>query len=151
MNIEVTSRKVLPKTNPLKTAKCLILKEKDFREALKTIDWSTYQNQHTGIFCSTDAIIPMWAYMLVTMYLQPVAASVFVGDETHLKEQLLLKTITDFNATIYQNERVIIKGCSDTTLANAAYTAITYKLLPVVKTLMYGEPCSTVPVYKRKD
>ena len=129
----------------------LIVKEKDFREALKHIEWSQYQDKHAGILCSSDAIIPMWAYMLITMYLQPFALSVHVGDENTVKEQLLLKAIELLNTDDYKNEKIIIKGCSDITLSGAAFAAITQKLLPVVKSLMYGEACSTVPVYKRKD
>ena len=129
----------------------LIVKEKDFREALKHIEWSQYQDKYAGILCSSDAIIPMWAYMLITMYLQPFALSVHVGDENTVKEQLLLKAIELLNTDDYKNEKIIIKGCSDITLSGAAFAAITQKLLPVVKSLMYGEACSTVPVYKRKD
>ena len=129
----------------------LILKEKDFRDALKHIEWAQYLDKHVGIRCSSDAIIPMWAYMLITMYLHPFARTVQVGDEHIVKEQLLLKAIDLLNVADYKNERVIIKGCSDTAIPSAAFAAITHKLLPVVKNLMYGEACSTVPIYKRKD
>jgi hypothetical protein len=129
----------------------LILKEKDFRASLQTIDWSLYQNKYVGIYCSTDAIIPMWANMLIVSNLQPFASGVYFGDENKVREQLILEKIIEINANDYSNQRVVIKGCGDTPIGESAYIAITQKLRPTVKSIMFGEPCSTVPVYKRKE
>ncbi|MFT3748876.1 MAG: DUF2480 family protein [Agriterribacter sp.] len=127
----------------------LILKEKDFREALKNADWEQYKNKVVGITNTADAIIPMWAYMLVASYLQPHAREVIFGDEQSLIRTMMLKNIAQINAEDYIDKRIVIKGCGDIVLPEAAYVAITNKLKPVVKSLMYGEPCSTVPVYKK--
>ena len=129
----------------------LILKEKEFRASLNEIDWSIYQNKMVGIFCSTDAIIPMWANMLIVSNLQPVAKAVYFGDANRVREQLIVEKITTINALDYQDQRVVIKGCGETPIHESAYIAITQKLRPVVKSIMFGEPCSTVPVFKRKD
>jgi len=128
----------------------LILKEKDFREALKNLDWSLYKDKYVAITCSADAIIPAWAYMLVVTYLQPIAKDSYVGTEEELKKHLFLKNIEAINAAEFEEQRIVIKGCGDVTIEAFAYAEITKVLLPVVKSIMYGEPCSTVPVYKRK-
>ena len=129
----------------------LILKEKDFRAALLITDWTKYQDKIVGIFCSADAIIPMWANMLVVSALNPYATAVYFGDEKNIREQQLIESITKLNVKDYTNQRVVIKGCGETFIGESAYIAITQKLRPLVKSIMYGEPCSTVPVYKRKD
>jgi len=128
----------------------LILKEKDFREALKQKDWSEYQNKYVAVICSVDAVIPVWAYMLVVSYLQPVAREVFIGSEAQLVQHLVQQQIAAIDTTEYADQRVVIKGCGEVPIEPYAYAAITQKLLPVVKSIMYGEPCSTVPVYKKK-
>ena len=128
----------------------LILKEKEFRAALQNNDWSVYQNKIVAVTCTADAIIPMWAYMLVTSYLQPVAKEVVYGDENTVKQQLFLQRIEAINVEEYIDKRIVIKGCGDIPIGEFAYLAITKKLMPVVKSLMYGEPCSTVPIFKRK-
>ena len=128
----------------------LILKEKDFRASLLTTDWSVYENKIVGIYCSTDAIIPMWANMLIVSNLQPVAKAVYFGNESVVRDQILLENIAQINAMDYNDQRVVIKGCGETPIGESAYVAITQKLRPTVKSIMYGEPCSTVPVYKRK-
>lgn len=128
----------------------MILKEKDFRAALKEQDWLVYEKQLVGIVCSADAIIPLWAYMLIVSYLQPIAQFVTLGDEASVKNKWLLKNIDAIDAAAFTDARVVIKGCGDIPVSEEAYAAISLKLLPVVKSLMYGEPCSTVPVYKRK-
>ncbi|MBX2932528.1 MAG: DUF2480 family protein [Chitinophagaceae bacterium] len=128
----------------------LILKEKEFRTALQNIDWGIYKNKIIGITCTTDAIIPVWAYMLVASYLQPEALYVSTGDKETITHQLLLQRIDNINPQDYTDKRVVIKGCGDIAIPALAYTAITFKLKPVVKSIMYGEPCSTVPIYKRK-
>ncbi len=128
----------------------LILKEKDFREALKQHDWTVYASKNVAVTCTADAIIPNWAYMLIVMYLQPVAANIVIGDATVLQRTLLLKNINAINTNDYTDQRVVIKGCGDEAVGDYAYAEITRLLLPVAKTIMYGEPCSTVPVYKKK-
>ena len=128
----------------------MILKEKDFREALKNKDWSVYQDKNVALFCSADAIIPVWAWMLAAAYLQPVAKELIMGDEKELHKQLFLKNISAIDTAAFTDKRMVIKGCGDTPIGDFAYMEITKKLLPVAKSIMYGEPCSTVPVYKRK-
>jgi hypothetical protein len=128
----------------------LILKEKEFRAALLTTDWTIFHNKVVGIICSTDAIIPMWANMLIVSALNPFAKAVYFGNENKVREQLLLENINTLNINEYNDQRVVIKGCGDTPIGESAYIAITQKLRPVVKSIMYGEPCSTVPVYKKK-
>jgi len=128
----------------------LILKEKDFREALKTLDWSVYANKDVAITCSADAIIPLWAYMLVTTYLQPVAHTIYVGTADELQKHLLLQNISAIPVAEYTDQRIVVKGCGDIPIGAFAYAEITKVLLPVVKSIMYGEPCSTVPIYKKK-
>ena len=128
----------------------LILKEKDFRAALLTHDWNQYTGKDVILTCSTDAIIPVWAYMLVSSYLEPVAQTLVVGNETESKHTLLLNRIDSIDVSEYTDKRVVIKGCGEIPIPESAYAAITFKLKPVVKSLMYGEPCSTVPIYKKK-
>jgi hypothetical protein len=127
----------------------LILKEKDFRAALQTTDWSVYADAHVAITCSADAIIPMWAYMLIASYLQPVAKDIVFGDEAKLISTLLLKNLEAVHGEEYTDKRVVVKGCGDVAVPEAAYVEITNKLRPFVKSIMYGEPCSTVPIYKK--
>ncbi|MBO9684368.1 MAG: DUF2480 family protein [Flavisolibacter sp.] len=128
----------------------LILKEKDFREALKNLDWSVYQDKYVAITCTADAIIPAWAYMLVVTYLQNIAEDVYAGTSTEMQKHLLLKNIAAIDVNEFVDQRIVIKGCGDATIESFAYTEVTKVLLPVVKSIMYGEPCSTVPVFKKK-
>ncbi|MBN8688198.1 MAG: DUF2480 family protein [Chitinophagales bacterium] len=128
----------------------MILKEKDFREALKNTDWTVYQDKHVAITCSADAIIPVWAYMLVASYLEPVAREIIMGNEQELHKHLFLKNLGAIDPLEYADARVVIKGCGETPIPDYVYMEITRKLRPVVKSIMYGEPCSTVPVYKKK-
>lgn len=127
----------------------LILKEKDFREALKNLDTSPFAGKNVAITCSADAIIPMWAYMLAVSYIEPVAKEVVFGDAAKAEQEVLLKNISKIDVTVYQDQRVVIKGCGEKQIPEAAYVKITGLLRPVVKSIMYGEPCSTVPIYKR--
>ena len=127
----------------------MIVKEKEFRESLKQTDWAVYKDKAVAVTCSVDAIIPVWAYMLVASYLQPVCSEAYVGSEQELVKHLFLSNIESADLSPYQDQRVIVKGCGDTPIGEFAYMAITKRLLPVVKTVMYGEPCSTVPVYKK--
>ena len=128
----------------------MILKEKDFREALKNLDLQKFRNKNVAITCSADAIIPVWAYMLVTAQLQPVAKEIVVGDEKELHRRLFLKNLAAINTAEFADQRIVIKGCGDTPIDEFAYAEATRVLLPVAKSIMYGEPCSTVPIYKRK-
>lgn len=128
----------------------MILKEKDFREALKNTDWSLYANKNVALTCSVDAIIPVWAWMLVATYLEPVAKEIVMGDEKELLKVLFLKNIAAVKTSEFADKRVVIKGCGETPIGDYVYMEITKLLRPVVKSIMYGEPCSTVPVYKKK-
>ena len=127
----------------------LILKEKDFRAALKEHDWTQYQEKVLCVLCSTDAIIPVWAYMLVSVYAKPHAKVVFQGNQKKYQEMILLSKIKNIDAADYEGKRVVIKGCSDRWVPESAYLSIAAKLQPTVQSLMYGEPCSTVPLFKR--
>lgn len=129
----------------------MILREKDYREALKQQDWTVFDNKHVYIHCSADAIIPMWANMLAASYLQPVAKSVYYGSKDALSDHLLLQNLAQVDIAEYAEKRVVIKGCGDVSVPEQAYVTITAMLQPVVKSVMYGEPCSTVPVYKKKN
>jgi hypothetical protein len=128
----------------------MILKEKDFREALKKLDWEVYNGKHVAVTCSVDAVIPVWAYMLVASYLQPVASEVVMGDEKELHKTLFLRNLSTIAVSDYTDKRIVIKGCGETPIADYVYMEITKLLRPVAKSIMYGEPCSTVPVYKKK-
>ncbi len=128
----------------------LILKEKEYRTALQQTDWSIYESKYVAITCTADAIIPMWANMLAVNYLQPVAKDVVFGDEKKLIEIVLQKQIEAIDANEYYDKRIVVKGCGEVSIPEVAYVAITKKLRPVVKSIMYGEPCSTVPIYKKK-
>ena len=129
----------------------LILKEKDFRESLKKLDWSFYQDKNVCITCSADAVIPVWAYMLAVSNLQPIVKDVVVGNEIFLHEVLFLKNLWKIDAKEYEGARVVVKGCGQKKIPEAAYAEITKILRPVAKSIMYGEPCSTVPVYKQSS
>ena len=126
----------------------MILKEKDYRAALQTHDWAQYEGKHVAIGCSVEAIVPVWSYMLAASYLQPIAASVYYGTTDEMVKAILAQRITAIDTNEYNDKRVVIKGCGDTPIPDAAYVFVTYHLRPVVKSIMYGEPCSTVPIYK---
>ncbi len=128
----------------------MILKEKDFRQNLKELDWQAFVNKNVAVTCSADAIIPHWAFMLCATYLAPIAHMVFYGTKEEMQQEILLNNIRQIKGTDFQDKRIVIKGCGDALIPPAAYFEITRSLLPFVKSLMYGEPCSTVPVYKKK-
>ena len=127
----------------------LILKEKDFRETMKTLDLKIYEGKNIALTCSADAVIPVWAYMLVVSYLEPVAKEIVFGDSDFLHKTLFLQNIAKINVADYEDKRVVIKGCGELPITESAYVAITGLLRPVAKSIMYGEPCSTVPIYKK--
>ncbi|MCJ0742008.1 DUF2480 family protein [Pedobacter montanisoli] len=129
----------------------LILKEKDFRAFIKDHDWSQYAGKNIAIICSTDAIVPTWAYMLLANKMKPYANEVVFGNLETLENILFTKALAHIDFNIYKDQRVVIKGCADLNVPVSAYVEITNLLTPVVKSIMYGEPCSTVPLYKRKD
>jgi hypothetical protein len=127
----------------------LILKEKEFRSALQAIQWSDYNGKIVALHCSADAIVPLWAYMLVTSNLTG-ATRIFSGTPEEARKALFIQNIRGIDPKEYTDARVVIKGCGDLSIGEFAFVEITALLQPVVKSLMYGEPCSTVPVYKRR-
>lgn len=127
----------------------LILREKDFREYIATHDWSQYKNKFVAITCTADAIIPDWSWMLLASALQPFAKKIVFGDLEKLETVLFTEVLSAFDSEQYRDARVVIKGCGDKPVPKTAYIELTRVLQPVVKSIMYGEPCSTVPVYKR--
>jgi len=129
----------------------LILREKDFREFVKTHDWAQYTGKNVAITCTADAIVPAWAYMLIANRMAPYAAELVFGDAGVLETVLFLKGIQSIDLEQYRDQRIVIKGCGDIDVPVSAYVELTKKLTPIAKSLMFGEPCSTVPIYKRKD
>ncbi len=127
----------------------LILKEKEFREHIKTHNWSQYENSYVALTCTADAIVPTWAYMLLTLSLQPFAKKIVYGNLEVLETILFNEKINAFDVSPYNDARVVIKGCGDKPVPIAAYVTLTEKIKPVAKSIMYGEPCSTVPLYKK--
>jgi Protein of unknown function (DUF2480) len=128
----------------------LILKEKEFREALRDTNWELFRNKTVLVTCSADAIIPVWAYMLVAAYLKPQTPDVFMETQEQWRTRVLLEGIRALEETKYQGKRIVVKGCGDEPIPAEAYLEITKKILPVAKSIMYGEPCSTVPIFKQK-
>ena len=128
----------------------LILKEKYFRAQLNAHDWSVYQDQFVALYCSTEAILPAWASLLVTSQLQPYSRKVVMGTLEDLEVQLFSEEIQLLDVTPFKDKPVIIKGCSDKTVPQDAYVQLITKLQPIVKSLFYGEACSSVPLYKKK-
>lgn len=127
----------------------LVLRESVFREKAAEYDWSLHKDAYVALTCSTDAIIPAWAYMLLTTYLQPFAKKVIVGNLDTLESILYTEIIQDMDITQLQDKPVIVKGCSHKPVPQNAYMLLIAKLQPVVKSLMYGEACSSVPLYKK--
>lgn len=126
----------------------LILKEKDFREFIKTNDWSVYKNQYVAIICSADAIVPTWAYMLVSLALEPFAKKIVFGNLETLEVLLFNDALKNISYSDYQDKRIVIKGCGTLPVTTHAYVQLVSGLKPFAKSIMYGEPCSTVPLYK---
>jgi len=127
----------------------LALKEKDFRTWIKEHDWSQYKGHYVGIHCSADAVIPTWAFMLVSVQLAPYANLVSAGDLQQLEQAIFTRFVERFDTEPYTNARIIVKGCSTLPVPLNAYTELTAKLTAVAKSLMFGEPCSTVPLFKK--
>ena len=127
----------------------IILKEKDFREHIKNEDWSKYHDCLVAITCSVDAIIPVWAYMLIATKLEPHAKGSIVGDLKRLEEVLFSEKIKDLNTEHLLDKKIVIKGCGDIEVPESAFFELTQKLQPIVSSIMFGEPCSTVPVFKK--
>ena len=128
----------------------LILKEKEFRMKLKEQNWSLFKGKNVGLICSVDAIIPSWAYMLLVSGLQPEANVIKVGDREEVEKGLIDQAVSRISADSFIGKKVVIKGCGGVAVRDYAYSEITRVLIPVVSSLMYGEPCSTVPIYKQK-
>jgi hypothetical protein len=128
----------------------LILREKDFREAAAAHDWAQYAGKNLALFCSTDAVIPLWAYQLVAVAVAPYVQLLVCGTVDNLILVHYIQTLGKLDLTQFQDKRVVVKGCGERPVPAAAYTEIARLLQPVVKSLMYGEPCSTVPLFKRK-
>ena len=129
----------------------LMLREKDFRTFIKEHDWSQYAQKHVGVICSADAIVPTWAYMLLTNKLEPYALSVHFGDRETVRNNLFDQALDQVDFSQYQDERIVVKGCGDIHVPESAFIKFTLGLSKHVRSIMYGEPCSTVPVFKRKN
>jgi len=127
----------------------LVLREQDFRKALKDLDWSVYKDKYVAVHCSADAIVPTWAYMLVTTYLDGLAAAYVVGDKDVLEQFLFHEALNNINPEDFVGRPVVVKGCSNIPVPLFAYGEIIRLLKGVAKSIMFGEPCSTVPLYKR--
>lgn len=126
----------------------LILKEKDFREFIKQHDWDLYKNKFVAITCTTDAVIPTWAYMLISIALEPVAKKTIFGNLQTLEAVLFHEALQLINYSDYADKRIVIKGCGNLPVTTNAYVELVNRLKPFAKSIMYGEPCSTVPLYK---
>lgn len=129
----------------------LLLREKEFRIHLKELDWSQFNDKIVAVYCSTNAIVAQWAYMLIANYLIQNKISFYFGTKSEVFETVLNQAIQDISVSDYVDKIVVVKGCGKYPSPDVAYLEITKKLLPVVKSLMFGEPCSTVPIYKRKE
>jgi Protein of unknown function (DUF2480) len=128
----------------------MILKEKDFRAALQAIDWPAFQDKLLGVVCTADAIIPSWAYMLVAVQAQPYAKDIFLGDRATVLREAFLVNLRAIDTSAFADVRVVVKGCGDLAVDGFAYLEIARRLRPVVKSILYGEACSNVPVYKKR-
>lgn len=129
----------------------LMLREKDFREFIKNHNWEIYAGKHIAITCSADAIVPTWAYMLLANRLAPYAKTVVFGNLELLETILFERALEKLDLEKYRDQRIVIKGCGEVAIPEFAFIDLTVKLTGIAKSIMYGEPCSTVPIYKRKD
>lgn len=128
----------------------LVLREKEFREQLKNTDFSCFADQYIALFCSVDAIIPTWAYMLLCTHLFPYTSKICLAKQSDARSFFALENIAELDLEAYRGQRLVIKGCGSEPIPEALFVALIRKLLPVAKSIMYGEPCSTVPLYKKK-
>ncbi len=128
----------------------LILKEKDFRDFIKTHDWSQYTGKHVAIICSTEAIIPTWAFMLLAVALQPYATTVVFGSLDDLERHLFNQKLSSVDWKKFQTAKVVVKGCSKVSVPVSAYVEVVNHLRPIAASIMFGEACSTVPLFKAK-
>jgi len=127
----------------------MILKEKDFRDYIKSTDWSSYKNKFVAITCSADAIVPTWAFMLLSIALEPHASKIVFGSLDDLENQIFQEELNKIDYESYRDAKVVIKGCSKVNVPVAVYVEATNRLRPITSSIMFGEPCSTVPLYKR--
>jgi hypothetical protein len=127
----------------------MILKEKDFRAFLKVHDWTQYEGKNVAITCSEEAIIPTWAYMLLTLKLEPYASCIVFGSLNDLEKKLFDEALGKVDFDEFTDKRVVVKGCGELPIPTNTYVELTRKLQPYVKSMMFGEPCSTVPLYKK--
>lgn len=128
----------------------LVLREKDFRDFVKAQDWSKYQNKWVAITCTADAIVPTWAYMLLSASLQPYANLVIFGSLQELEIRIFERALGAVDWSKFENAKVVVKGCSKVEVPVSAYVEVTNQLRKVATSIMYGEPCSTVPIFKKK-
>lgn len=128
----------------------LIIREKDFRQSMEEYDWDSLRGKNLCVICTADAIIPMWAYQLVAIKATPFATNVFHGNEQEYVAYHYIKVLNGLDLTAYQDQRIVIKGCSDKAVPEVAYTEMAKLLQPIAKKIMYGEPCSMVPLYTKK-
>lgn len=128
----------------------LILKEQDFREEIKNHDWEQYAGKYVAVTCSADAIIPSWAFLLISASLTPFAKKFVIGDLDLLENMIFQEIVESIAVDQFKDLPVIIKGCSEQQIPQTAYALLTRKLLPEVSSLMFGEACSSVPLYKKK-
>lgn len=129
----------------------IVLREGEFREKAAAHNWSQYSDQYVALFCSTDAIVPGWAYLLISLHLAPFAAKVTVGTLEEMESILFAEIIQNMDFSEYKDKPVIIKGCAHKPIPQNAYVLLAQKLQPVAKSIMYGEACSSVPLFKRKQ
>lgn len=127
----------------------LILREKDLRDFIKNHNWADYQDKNVAVYCSADAVVPTWAYMLVGISLQPFARRIVYGNPDELLSQLYADALESVNWEKFRNAKVVIKGCSDVPVPASAYLTAATRLRPIAMSILYGEPCSTVPLYKQ--
>lgn len=128
----------------------IMLREKDFRESLKNHNWSQYKDAFVAVYCSADAIIPQWAYMLLGTYLHENTTRLIFGGREELESQLMEEVFKETDFSVYRDERIILKGCSNLPISPQAYMNFAARLAPYAKSIMFGEACSTVPIFKRK-
>jgi len=129
----------------------MILKEKEFRAALQSIDWTQYEGKIVAVTCTVDTIIPAWAYMLVAVQAQPYVKDIFLGDRATVLQELFLARLRAIDITEFTDKRIVVKGCGDLSVGGFAYLEIARRLRPVVKSILYGEACSNVPIFKNKS